>query len=232
MSRPDLLFPLLTPTQSTDSAIDAPARAPVIVVHGLWMNGAVFALQRAQLARRGHRASAFSYSSTRMGLDDIASRLQQTVRALQAPAVDIVAHSLGGLAVLNMLTLYPDVPVGRVVLLGTPCTSSRTVQQLAAWKAGRTLIGKALLQWQPERGLAAVRAFEVGMIAGTVPLGLGRLVARLPAPHDGAVCVDETRMAGLRDHLTMPVSHSGMLVSARVTRQICSFLEQGHFTPA
>ena len=95
-----------------------------------------------------------------------------------------------------------------------------------------SLIGQALVQWQPERGLAAARAFEIGMIAGTTPLGLGRLVARLPAPHDGAVCVDETRLPGLRDHIAMPVSHSGLLVAARVTRQICSFLEQGHFTHA
>jgi hypothetical protein len=36
----------------------------------------------------------------------------------------------------------------------------------------------------------------------------------------------------LRDHLTMPVSHSALLVSARVTRQIVHFLEHGHFARA
>jgi len=222
---------VLTPVQSSGASA-VPARSPVIVVHGLWMTGAVFALQRAQLARRGYRASAFSYSSTRLPLDEIASRLAQAVGALHVPAVDLIAHSLGGLAVLDMLALYPQVPVRRAVLMGTPCMSSRTVQQLTGTKTGRSLIGQALVQWQPERGLAAARAFEIGMIAGTTPLGLGRLVARLPAPHDGAVCVDETRLPGLRDHIAMPVSHSGLLVAARVTRQICSFLEQGHFTHA
>jgi len=196
------------------------------------MTGAVFALQRAQLAKRGYRASPFSYSSIRLPLDEIATRLAHEVKAAAAPSVDIVAHSLGGLAVLDMLALYSQLPVRRVVLLGTPCVRSRAVQQLTAWKAARTLIGKALVQWEPERGLAAVQTFEVGMIAGTLPIGLGRMVVRLPPPHDGVVCVDETRLAGLRDHLTMPVSHSGMLVSSRVTRQICSFLEQGHFTQA
>ena len=204
----------------------------MIVVHGLWMTGAVFAVQRAQLARHGYRASAFSYPSTRLALDEIASRLAHAVTALQASRVHLVAHSLGGLVVLDMLALHPGLPIGRVVLMGTPCCGSRTAQQLARTKTGRNLLGEAILQWQPERGTAAVRAFEIGMIAGTVPLGLGRLLARLPAPHDGAVCVDETRLAGLRDHLTMPVSHSGLLVSSRVTRQICNFLEQGHFARA
>jgi pimeloyl-ACP methyl ester carboxylesterase len=196
------------------------------------MTGAVFAVQRAQLARLGFRASAFSYASTRLSLDEIASRLAHAIVAMQTPNVHLIAHSLGGLVVLNMLALHPDLPIGRVVLMGTPCSGSRTAQQLARTKTGRAMMGEAILQWRPERGVAAVRSFEVGMIAGTVPLGLGRLFARLSAPHDGAVCVDETHLPGLRDHLTMPVSHSALLVSARVARQIVHFLEHGHFARA
>jgi hypothetical protein len=67
------------------------------------------------------------------------------------------------------------------------------------------------------------------MIAGTVRFGVGRLLVRLPTPNDGVVCLDETRMPGLRDHLAMPLSHSGLIVSARVARQIHNFLELGHF---
>jgi pimeloyl-ACP methyl ester carboxylesterase len=196
------------------------------------MTGAVCAVQRAQLTRRGYRTRAFSYASLRSPLDEIATRLANAVRACATPCVHLLAHSLGGLATLNMLALHRDLPVGRVVLLGTPCTSSRAVQQLGASRIGRALIGKALAQWQPERGIAAAQAFEIGVIAGTMPVGLGRLVARLSAPHDGAVCVDETRLSGLRDHLTLPVSHSGMIVSGRVIRQVCHFLEHGHFTRA
>jgi pimeloyl-ACP methyl ester carboxylesterase len=196
------------------------------------MTGAVCAVQRAQLKRRGYRTSAFSYSSTRLPLAEIASRLAHAVMACAAPPVHLLAHSLGGLVALDMLALHPDLPVGRVVLLATPCISSRAAQRLGASKVGRSLIGQAILQWQPERGIAAARQFEIGMIAGTTPVGLGQLVARLPAPHDGAVCVDETRLPGLRDHLTVPVSHSGMIVSSRVMRQVCNFLEHGHFARA
>jgi pimeloyl-ACP methyl ester carboxylesterase len=194
------------------------------------MSGAVCAIQRAQLARLGYRVSVFSYPSIRLALDEIASRLGHALIALKAPHVHVVAHSLGGLATLDMLASHPDLPVGRVVLLGTPCTGSLAAQGLARWTLGRAMIGKAIVQWEPQRGVVAARAFEVGMIAGTVPLGLGGLITNLPRPHDGAVSVVETRMHGLRDHITMPVSHSGMIVSARVARQICSFLEQGHFS--
>ena len=196
------------------------------------MTGAVCAIQRAQLKHRGYRTTAFSYSSTRLPLAEITSRLAHAVTACAAPRVHILAHSLGGLAALDMLAQHPDLPVARVVLLGTPCISSRAAQQLGASKLGRSLIGQAILEWQPDRGIAAAGAFEIGMIAGTMRVGLGQLVARLSAPHDGAVCVDETRLPGLRDHLTVPVSHSGMIVSTRVMRQVCNFLEHGHFARA
>jgi pimeloyl-ACP methyl ester carboxylesterase len=201
----------------------------VVVVHGLWMTGAVFALQRARLGRFGYRVSAFSYPSMRLGLDEIASRLARFIARLGVPRVHFVGHSLGGLVVLNMLALHPQMRAGRIVLLGTPVAGSCVAEHMARYVGGRALIGRALLDWRAERGAAAAARFEVGMIAGTVRFGVGSLFVRLPVPNDGVVRVDETRMPGLRDHLALPLSHSGMIVSARVARQICNFLELGHF---
>jgi len=209
-------------------------RAPrtIVVVHGLWMTGAVFALQKVQLSRCGYRVRTFSYSSLRMGLDEIAAQLALFIGGLQARGVHLVGHSLGGLVVMNMLALYPHTPVGRVVLLGCPLTGSRVVQHLARSRAGRMLVGRALREWLPERAAAVAAACDVGMIAGTRRFGAGSVLMSLPTPNDGAVCVDETQLLGLRDHLTVPVSHSGLIVSTRATRQIDHFLEHGHFAHA
>jgi len=70
---------------------------------------------------------------------------------------------------------------------------------------------------------------ELGVIAGSRPWGLGRMVLRLPGTNDGAVRLEETAVAGMRDRIVLPVSHSGMLASARVARQISAFLERGAF---
>jgi hypothetical protein len=51
----------------------------------------------------------------------------------------------------------------------------------------------------------------------------------LPAPSDGVVSVEETRIAGMRDHIVLDVSHTGMLLSGAVARQICAFLRDGRF---
>src|SRR5262245_61794524 len=102
----------------------------VVVVHGLWMTGAVFALLRLRLARFGYRVAAFSYPSTRLTLDEIASRLARFVAVLGAARVDLVGHSLGGLAVLHMLAAEFQAPAGRVVLLGAPVAGSRAAARI------------------------------------------------------------------------------------------------------
>jgi hypothetical protein len=71
---------------------------------------------------------------------------------------------------------------------------------------------------------------EVGVIAGSRPWGLGRLFTRLPGTNDGVVRLEETEVAGMRDRVVLPVSHSGMLVSARVAREVAAFLGSGAFT--
>ena len=59
---------------------------------------------------------------------------------------------------------------------------------------------------------------------------LGMLVApELPEPHDGAVAVEETRLPCARDHIVLPVSHSGMLLSQAVAEQAAAFLRDGRF---
>jgi hypothetical protein len=73
-------------------------------------------------------------------------------------------------------------------------------------------------------------ARDLGVIAGDWPLGLGRLVGALDGPHDGAVTVAETRLAGATDHIVLPVSHSAMVLSSAVVRQTVGFLRDGRFT--
>ena len=73
---------------------------------------------------------------------------------------------------------------------------------------------------------------ELGVIAGNVPFGLGRLVARLPKPNDGVVRVDETRVPGAKESIVLRINHTGMLVSPAVARAACAFLRNGSFRRA
>jgi pimeloyl-ACP methyl ester carboxylesterase len=146
--------------------------------------------------------------------------------------VHFVGHSLGGLVVLNLLALGLAARVGRVILLGSPVLGCSAAEQLLPSRAGRLLLGRALLQWRRERAQQAVSRLEVGAIAGTGRMGIGSLLVRLSGQNDGVVTVEETRVPGLADHIVLPVSHSGMIVSARVAREVCHFLHHGRFARA
>jgi len=70
---------------------------------------------------------------------------------------------------------------------------------------------------------------ELGVIAGSINIGLGRFVPGLSGVGDGTVTLDESRLEGMTDHVTLPVSHTAMLFSAVVSRQVCAFLQYGQF---
>ena len=203
----------------------------VVYVHGLWFSGhEAFLLRRRLVRERGLDWHAFNYASTLHTMEQIADALHAFIAALRAPRVHLLGHSLGGIAILRCLERHPLQPPGRVVVLGTPSLASRAASAVGRFRYGRTILGRAaneeLLhahqrQWTHER--------ELGIIAGTQPLSLGRLVVRFNEPNDGTVAVSETRLPGARQVITLPVSHTGLLLSARVAHEIGQFLEHGRF---
>jgi len=80
-------------------------------------------------------------------------------------------------------------------------------------------------QWA--RGVVSDR--DVGVVAGTTPLGLGRIVTRFAGPNDGTVALSETQIPGAADHIAVPVNHTALVTSMLVAKQVDAFLRQGQF---
>lgn len=204
-----------------------PGAHAVVVLHGLWMNRFAMHYLVHALDRAGFRASAMGYRSAAETLDQHVARLARRVVAAQGEQVHLAGHSLGGLVILRYLQRAPDPRVRRAVLLGAPVSGCVMAERLGS--KAPFLLGASASTWREPFDTALDPRFEVGVIAGTRPFGLARLLVRLPHPSDGVVCLEETRLPGLRDHLTLPVSHSAMLISAQVARQVAAFLREGRF---
>jgi pimeloyl-ACP methyl ester carboxylesterase len=200
----------------------------VILAHGLWMGGWAMQGLRLLLARRGYAARTFDYRSLAQGLDEHARLLAARIAELRQPAVHLVGHSLGGLVILRYLRICGEQRVGRVVLLGTPVRACMAALRFEHMAAAERLLGASREIWRSLPDDYAPRC-ELGVIAGSRPWGLGSLLMRLPGTNDGVVRLDETEVAGMRDRIVLPVSHSGMLASARVAREVAVFLERGAF---
>ncbi len=215
-----------------------PAPDLVILVHGLWMSGIeLVSLKNRLNSDAAFEAVPFSYPSVSGSMLDHVAALREFAQWQKAERMHFVGHSLGGLVVLNLLEATADLPPGRAVLLGAPLQGSRAAQGLARWPLGKAMLGITMRQeFLPTDGVeprATARTWndrrEVGVIAGSSGFGLGRLVAKLDGENDGTVMVEETRLTGARDHLVLPVTHTGMLFSSEVARQTAAFLRTGRF---
>lgn len=205
----------------------------VVYVHGLWLTGIEGGILRKRLAKDlSAETRAFSYASVNSSMAANAQALAKFLSELRAETLHLVGHSLGGLVILKLFERgdWPKLPPGRIVLLGSPLKGSRAARNLARLPLGKKILGRGVEEellslrerrWQGQR--------ELGVIAGSLAVGLGRLVGVGGAPSDGTILVDETRLPGIRAHLVLKVSHTGLPFSPTVARQTGAFLSSGNF---
>ncbi len=201
----------------------------VVIVHGLWLHGFVMSLMARRIAHHGYAVRTYSYPTVRLTLSQNAERLARFAGGFGGK-VHFVGHSMGGLVAVEAARRMPAAVRGRVVMIAPPYADCFAARCLVRWPGGRAILGRSIVEWISEPRTAALHDCEIGVIAGTGGVGLGRLVARgLPKPHDGVVSLPETRVPGMRDHVVLPVSHTAMIVSSSVVREACAFLGRGRF---
>jgi pimeloyl-ACP methyl ester carboxylesterase len=206
-------------------------RESVVLVNGLWLGNIALQPLAARLRRAGFAVFPFSYPSVRHNLRANAESLDRYLDKVPGETVHLVGYSLGGVVIRALLHHYPHQRPGRIVLLGSPQTGSRSAEQFRHRWIGRQLTGHSvaeLVAGAPQAWPWPAR--DIGVIAGNRAIGLGRIVATLPDPSDGTVLVEETAVTAARDRVVLPVAHSAMLLSVAVTREVIHFLRHGTFT--
>ena len=206
----------------------------VVCVHGLWLSGFAMRYWRTHFAVAGYAARSFSYPTVRATLAQNRMALMRFVQALPNQTIHFAGHSLGAVTIVSMLAeagwTIPGKTLGRIVLAGPPFQGSHAGKALVDKGLGNILAGKPLQDWLVGPRPVVPAHIDLGVIAGDSRLGLGRVLApRLPKPHDGTVSVAETQVAGAREHLVLPVGHTGMLMSPQVTRRMLRFIQSGSF---
>lgn len=201
------------------------ARPTTALIHGLWMGPWALRPLAGRLQRAGLNAARFGYS-TRATPAASADRLADWL--LRQPAIPrhLIAHSLGGIVLAHLIERHPTLLASdtRVVLLGSPLAGSEVARRLARWALGRRLLAGSLVDGLDGKA-PAWQARHTLMIAGTRPIGPGRLVpGALEGPNDGTVAVAETRVPGLAAHRCLAVNHFGLLLSATVAEAAVDFL--------
>jgi len=189
-------------------------------------------MRRRLAASHGFQCHSFGYRTVANSMEPVVDRLAEFVRRIDADRVHFVGHSLGGLVLYRFFERERGAPPGRVVFLGAPAVKSRTAERVGRLPVFSSLIGGLVTaelvsptstrEWRSSR--------ELGCIAGTRPMGLGRFFGRFDEDCDGTIGVSETKLPGHAAHVTLPVSHMGMLLSSAVATQVGEFLSHGRFS--
>jgi pimeloyl-ACP methyl ester carboxylesterase len=215
----------------------APADASpdtVVLLHGLAGNELAMRLLAMRVRSAGFQVHALSYQSTRKEpgalVNDLAGELADC--CAEAQRLHFVTHSLGGLLLRAYLAEHELPNLGRVVMLAPPNHGSELIDKVAGWGLLRLLFGPVAPQLGTSPASLPNRLppadFEVGVIAGTRSLNpLGAWL--IPSENDGSVSVASARLDGMRDFVTVPVSHTLILLSSAAARHTVAFLADGHF---
>lgn len=200
----------------------------VVLVPGLWMPGAAMILLSRMLARLGYSVRIFSHQGRRPFEANV-ERLARFAREhFHGRPAHFVGHSFGGVLILAMLSRHVDIPAASVVLLGAPVRGCCAGRRFGEGRFGSWMLGASRALWE-ERAASWTRPERLGVIAGTVPLGLGRTVGRLPGDNDGVVCVSETEVEGMAARALVPIGHSALIASPKVARMTAKFFSEGRF---
>ena len=214
--------------------VDTYANECVILLHGLARTSNSMNRMEQALNTAGYRVINHGYPSRKHNVATLAeTEIPAALSHCQgADAVHFVTHSLGGILVRYFLAENNFPELGKVVMLGPPNQGSHVVDRMHNIPGYKLINGKAGMQLGtgsdnlPERLPPA--DFESGVIAGTRSINL-ILSLMLPGPNDGKVTVEHTRLDGMADHITVPVSHPFLMRNRQVIRQVLFFLATGQF---
>jgi len=235
MPRLLLFLLLMSPVLANDRA--GPGET-VVLLHGLGRTRWSFYRLERTLRADGYTVVNRTYPSRARPVEDLARDFLGPLVAEQAGATRLhfVTHSMGGIVLRSYVHDHPVPNLGRVVMLAPPNGGSELADRLIPTWIYRTMNGPAGQQLGtaglPTRlGPWPAGAGELGIIAGNVSLN-PLFSAALPGENDGKVAVARARLAGMKDFLVVPNSHTWLAWRGPVIAQIQTFLRTGAFDHA
>lgn len=212
------------------------AKEGVILLHGLCRSSASMEKMSIALSEAGFQVTNLGYASRTANIenlsDDAVGNALKSKELEHCSKIHFVTHSLGGILVRSYFSRHHSAKLGRVVMLGPPNQGSEVVDNLRSWWVFKKLNGPAGQELGTDENsipnkLGSVN-FELGVIAGDRSINLINSTM-MKGPDDGKVSVEKTKVAGMKEHLTLHTTHPFIMKNKRAIRHTIAFLKHGTF---
>lgn len=223
-------LPMQTQTLETHAS---PPKETIVLLHGLGRTRRSMAPLAHFLEKEGYVCHCIGYPSRKMSIPELAEFVRSELEKKVLPTAStlhFVTHSMGGIVLRQMLAEEKVPCMGRVVMLAPPNGGSEVIDRL-----GRIIApvnGPASCQLTTAPGSfpnsLPPADFPLGIIAGSVSIDF-YFNWVFDRRHDGKVAVESTRLAGMNDHIVLPVSHPFLLLRRAAFVQVVYFLKHGQF---
>ena len=187
----------------------------------------------------GLEVSIFSRHYPATGAAAAAVDLRQHLQSIKFRELHLVAHSFGGIVVLNLFdqlgaTTAEATGIQSTTFIASPLAGAQLASKLVNGRAGffwRRMLGRSL-----ETGLLeGVAAMEIpansAFITGEKKSLASRLLQRDIEIGDGLVRFTETLAAEqpATRHVSVPLTHAGLLYSNQCSNLVHQFVSEGSF---
>ena len=208
----------------------------VILVHGLARSSHSFLAMETALKGIGYDVVNVDYPSTEYTIEELSElTIPPAVAACKnARKMHFVTHSMGGIMVRYYLKHTAPKPknLGHVVMLGPPNKGSPIVDKLGdvpGFELWNGVAGKQLGAGPTSLpNTLGVVDFSLGVIAGSDSIS-PIFSSLIDGGDDGKVSIKSTKVAGMTDHIVLDVTHTFMMNSPSVFKQVTTFLREGRF---
>jgi pimeloyl-ACP methyl ester carboxylesterase len=207
----------------------------VVLLHGIARTNKSMGSIQTVLEKRDYDVLSITYPSREKDIKAIAEHIHKTALTEafwnKYEKVHFVTHSMGGLVARVYLDKHRYENLGRVIMLAPPNKGSEVADLIHDIPLYDWYYGPAgdQLTTEVQESNQALPYYELGIIAGKTEWPYFVAAFIVPGKSDGRVSVERTKLDGMKDHITLPATHTFIMDKPNVHSQILEFLENGLF---